>query len=85
MKSRGPAAREEVLVATQTPAMQEHLDRTLLAALQRRRLGKDAAARQARLLPLAQALRRTVGEPQVGRLVTEALDATAESAVAPSR
>ncbi|MBK9675163.1 MAG: hypothetical protein IPO82_07990 [Betaproteobacteria bacterium] len=79
------AALEEVLVATQTPAMQEHLDRTLLAALQRRRLGKDAAARQARLLPLAQALRRTVGEPQVGRLVTEALDATAEPAVAPSR
>ena len=46
---------------------------------------RDPAAGPGRRLPLAQALRRTVGEPQVGRLVTEALDATAEPAVAPSR
>lgn len=67
------AALEEVLISSQTPAMQEHIDRTWLSIAQRRRLGKDAAARQARLLPLARALRSAVGERVIGSLVAEAL------------
>jgi hypothetical protein len=67
------AALREVLATTQTPAMQEHIERSYRSIAERRRLGRDAARRQARLLPLVRALRATVGDEVIDALMAEAL------------
>ena len=66
-------ALDEVLAGTAAPAMQAHLGRTWLAAVERRRLDRTGRRRRARLLPIVRALGDAMGGAEVDALVAETL------------
>ena len=66
-------ALREVLASVEAPAMQAHLDRTWLAAVERRRLDRTGRRRRARLLPVVRALGDVIGRADVDALVADIL------------
>ncbi len=72
----------EVLASVETKAMQSHLDRTWIAATERRRLDRIGRRRRARLLPIVHALGDAMGRAEVDALLAETQCLAAASATA---
>jgi len=73
----------EVLASVETKTMQAHLDRTWIAATERRRLDRTGRRRRARLLPIVHALGDAMGRAEVDALVAETQRLVAATAFAP--